>query len=292
MNTPLFSVIIPTYNRADKLRRALDSLVAQTFNDFEVIVCDDGSSDGTADMVATFSGTLNVRYLWEENFGGPARPRNCGIAASRGHWICFLDADDWWYPEKLERIVPGLEKADLIFHDCDVVTPHGMRRFVRKSRMPRMPAFVDFMTRGCRIITSSVCVRKDILDEVGSFSEDRRLIAIEDTDLWIRIALMTEKFVYLPERLGAYWEDGDNISGFSEKFIERVTVLHDKFADFLDADVRREAEMLLMYRTALVKRSLGHIRESRELFRKTRASRNMKIQFYSMFYLTRMKLNL
>lgn len=292
LSTPLFSVIIPTYNRMEKLRRALDSLVAQTFRDFEVIVCDDGSTDGTAEMVETFTDTLNISYLRDENFGGPARPRNVGMAASKGRWICFLDADDWWYPGKLERIVPLLENSDLIFHDCDVVTPQGMRRFVRKSRMPRKPFFVDFMTRGCRIITSSVCVRREILDAVGPFSEDRELIAIEDTDLWIRIARVTEKFVYLPERLGAYWEDGDNISGFSGKFIERITVLHNKFAGFLGEAERRDAGMLLMYRTALVKRSLGHFGESRALFRKTLAARNMKIKVYSMLYLVRMKLNL
>lgn len=292
LNNPLFSVIIPTYNRSDKLRRALDSLVAQTFRDFEVIVCDDGSTDGTVEMAEAFTGALNIMCLRDENFGGPARPRNRGIAVSQGRWFCFLDADDWWYPGKLERMVPLLEDADLVFHDCDVVTPHGIRRFVRKSRTPVKPAFVDFMTRGCRIITSSVCLRREILDAVGPFSEDRELIAIEDTDLWIRVARVTEKFTYLPARLGAYWEDGTNISGFSEKYIERITVLHNKFATYLDADARGEAEMLLMYRTALIKRSLGQIRESRKLFRRTLASRNLKIKLYSILNLLRMSLNL
>lgn len=292
MTTPLFSVIIPTFNRADKLRRALDSLVAQSYNNFEVIVCDDGSTDGTAAVVATFADRLQVTCLWEENFGGPARPRNMGIAASQGEWICFLDADDWWYPGKLARIVPVLADADLIYHDCDVVTPRGVRRCVRKSQLPRKPAFVDFMTRGCRIITSSVCVRRAILDTVGPFSEERELIAIEDTDLWIRISQVTERFSYLPARLGAYWEDGSNISVFSGKYVERVTALHNKFAGELEPVDRLEAELLLTYRTAVVMRALGRGQESCELFRRTLASRNVKMRLYSLLYLIRQKLGL
>ncbi len=291
MNSPLFSVIIPTFNRMEKLRRALDSLVTQSFRDFEVIVCDDGSTDGTGEMVTTFAGKLDIRYLWEDNFGGPARPRNRGIEASRGEWLCFLDADDWWYPAKLDKVSRQLEGADLIFHDCDVVTPKGVRRFVRKSMQPRIPVFVDFMTRGCRLITSSVSVRREILEQAGHFTEEREFIAVEDTDLWLRIARITDGFRYLSERLGAYWEDGSNISGFSEKYVQRITVLHEKYAGFLDADDLEEAELLLSYRTAIVRRDLGQIDECRELFKKTLSSRNLKIKGYSLYYLLSMVFN-
>ena len=291
MSSPLFSVIIPTFNRADKLRRALDSLVAQSFSDFEVLVCDDGSTDGTDEVVESFSEKLKIRHLWEENFGGPARPRNRGITASAGDWLCFLDADDWWYPRKLEQVSRVLQDADFIFHDCDVVTPGGVRRFARKSMLPRQPAFVDFMTRGCRVITSSVSVRRELLDRVGRFTEARDFIAVEDSDLWIRISLVTERFCYLPEHLGAYWEDGNNISVFSESYIHRITALHGKFAHLLGPADRAEDELLLAYRTAIVNRAIGRKIESRELFRKTVSSRNPRIRFYSMLYLLRLLLN-
>lgn len=285
---PFFSVIIPTFNRVDKLRRALDSLMTQRYRDFEVLVCDDGSTDATGEMVGSFAESLDIRYLWEENFGGPARPRNRGIAAARGKWLCFLDADDWWYPLKLERVYAVTGEADAIFHDCDVMTPTGIRRFVRKSMSPRTPVFVDFMTRGCRIVTSSICVRRTILDRTGPFTEEPSFIAVEDTDLWLRVARETERFRYLPERLGAYWEDGTNISAFSDRYIDRITALHDKFASLLDPAARREAELLLAYRTAIVWRTLGRIDESRVLFRKTIASRNPKIRLYSLYYLARL----
>lgn len=288
MNNPFFSVIIPTFNRAEKLRRALDSLLEQSWRDFEVIVCDDGSIDGTGEMVGSFVGRLDIRHLWDENFGGPARPRNRGVTASRGEWLCFLDADDWWYPLKLERVAAVTGDADFIFHDCDVVTPEGVRRFVRKSMQPKSPVFADFMTRGCRVITSSVCVRRGILERTGPFTEEREFIAVEDTDLWLRVARETERFIYLPERLGAYWEDGTNISVFSDKYISRVTALHEKFAPLLEPGDRREAELLLAYRTAIVMRALGQTAESRDLFRKTVSSRNLKIRLYSLYYLARL----
>src|SRR6266545_511842 len=101
---PFFSVVIPTYNRAEKLRRALESLLHQSYGDFEVLVCDDGSTDGTREVVSAYAGELQISYLWEENWGGPARPRNRGIAAAQGKWVCFLDADDWWHPDKLAKV--------------------------------------------------------------------------------------------------------------------------------------------------------------------------------------------
>jgi glycosyltransferase involved in cell wall biosynthesis len=288
----LFAIIIPTYNRAAKLRRALESLAAQSCPHFEVIVCDDGSTDETRAVVEEFSNRMTIVHHWEENSGGPARPRNHGIRLSTAPWVCFLDADDWWYPEKLLRIATELEGADFIFHDCDVVTPAGTRRLVRKSGQPRHPVFVDFMTRGCRVITSSVCVRRELLIKGGLFTEDPVFVAIEDTDLWLQISLLTERFRYIPERLGVYWEDGSNISGFSEKYISRITALHDKFAGRLDPADRKEAELLLAYRTAIVLRALGRKGESRQLFKKTLAARNPKIRLYSALYLMRLKLNL
>src|SRR5882672_1834830 len=100
---PCFSIVIPTYNRAAKLKLTLDSVIAQTFTDFEVLVMDDGSSDNTREMVESFRDS-RIRYQWAPNSGGPATPRNRGIDAAVADWICFLDADDRWYPDKLRRV--------------------------------------------------------------------------------------------------------------------------------------------------------------------------------------------
>src|SRR5437763_1133783 len=100
MSAPRFSVVIPTYNRAAELERCLESLIAQTFHDFEVLISDDGSTDRSADVARAFSDRLTIQYRWSEHWGGPARPRNLGIRHAASEWVCFLDSDDWWYPTK------------------------------------------------------------------------------------------------------------------------------------------------------------------------------------------------
>ncbi len=284
MNTPLFSVIIPTYNRVDKLRRALESLAAQSFRDFEVIVCDDGSTDGTAEMVEAFVGTLTVRYLWNENFGGPARPRNRGISEAKGNWVCFLDADDWWYPDKLATVKASMGEADLIYHDFNVQTAEGKRTIGKHSRKLTSPIFVDLMTKGCSLVTSSICVKKTILEESGCFAEERGLIAIEDYDLWLRISRVTEKFLYIPRPLGAYWVDHANISGFSQQYISRETAVARRYMGYLTHADRAEAEKLLAYKTGVARKYLGDFAGSRRFFRQAMRSRRLKIRLYAGLY--------
>ena len=111
---PLVSVVIPVFNRAWQLQRALSSLQDQTYKNFEVIVSDDGSTEDIAAVVEEFRGTLNICLLKAENFGGPARPRNLGIQNAKGNWIAFLDCDDYWYKNKLELQSKGLEGKDYI----------------------------------------------------------------------------------------------------------------------------------------------------------------------------------
>lgn len=284
MSKPFFSVIIPTFNRAEKLRRALDALKSQTCRDFEVIVCDDGSTDATGEVVSEYAGVLPVTYLWEANWGGPARPRNRGVAAAHGEWICFLDADDWWYPEKLVEVLHKTGEADLIYHDCDVYTEDGRSSVGKRSRQLQAPVFVELMTRGCSLVTSSICVKKELLDKSGGFAEEQELVAIEDYDLWIRIARISESFLYLPRSLGAYWVDQANISEFSEKYIARETAVCRRYSGLLSLPDRDEAEILLAYKIGVAKKYLGAFDASRIFFRAAMRSNRLKIRLYALFY--------
>lgn len=281
---PFFSVIIPTYNRADKLRRALASLVEQSCRDFEVLVCDDGSTDDTAVVVAEFSGTLPVSHLWEPNWGGPARPRNRGIQAAVGQWVCFLDADDWWYPHKLAQIRPLTGTNDIIYHACDVYTPRGKRPGTKKSRQLTVPAFVDLMKGGNGLITSAVAVRRTLLAKSGGFAEEKRFVAIEDYDLWLRLASLTDRFCFIPVALGVYWVDGDSISGFSQRFIEQEQALADRYMPQLPAIERREAECVLAYKIGIARKSLGQFSESRRQLAVAMRSRQPRIRLYAAAY--------
>jgi glycosyltransferase involved in cell wall biosynthesis len=277
-----FSIIIPTYNRAEKLRRAIASVEQQTFKDFELIVCDDGSTDNTKEVVDSFAGSMKVTYLWESNWGGPARPRNNGIRAARGEWICFLDADDWWYPGKLASVYENVTAADVVYHDGDIHTAAGKKLLVKmSSRRLKTPAFIDMMTKGNPFINSGVCIRRGILETTGGFSEDRALISVEDFDLGLRISLITERFVHIPSSLCAYWTGEGNISG-SPRHISAHAVLLETHKDRLTPQYRLESERYFSYCIGLALLNGGSYRQSREQFLRSLRSRNVRMVVLSL----------
>jgi len=250
----MVSVIIPTYNRADKLKRCLRSLVQQTNKDFEVIVCDDGSTDNTREIVYEFAALLNLTYDHNSNFGGPSRPRNSGLQLARGQYIAFLDSDDWWYPEKIEVSIRNLKNHDIVYHDLDKYFDEKGPKGKIKGRVLRENVFSDLVIQTDGIPNSSVVIRRAIVEKVGRFSEDRNLIAVEDADYWIRVATITSRFKYIPTTLGAYWI-GENISD-SEKQVTRQTHLLFKYIDQLLPNEQVKAKKLLAFNSARIYHNL------------------------------------
>ena len=280
---PFFSVIIPSYNRAERLRRTIESIRLQSFQDLEVIVCDDGSSDHTREVATSFQNHLNITYIREDHWGGPARPRNNGARAAHGEWLCFLDADDWWYPDKLQRVYATISPADVIHHDSDIYISSNKRSpFKMRSRTLHPPVFVDMMTRGNPIITSGVCVRKGIFDQTYGFPEDKSLISVEDFDLWLRISMITDRFVHIPLSLGGYWKGDGNIS-VSPQHISAHVALFDKFRDHLPPEARVESERYFSYCIGLAMLSNGRYGRSREQFLRSLRSRDVSLAAKSLF---------
>lgn len=231
MNSIKFSVIIPTYNRACELARGLDSLVNQKYNNFEVIIGDDGSTDNTAEVITKYQNKINIKYFKLKNFGGPAKARNVGIHNAQGEYIAFLDSDDWWTSEKLSECLPFLDKgADIVYHDLWLFGINGIPYFSRyaRTRSLNYPATIDLLINGNALNNSSVIVRKEILNQVGLISEDRELIAWEDYEYWIRISKITEKFVRIPKCLGYYWIGGGNIS-HAERTLQNLESIKKKY---------------------------------------------------------------
>ena len=232
IDSPEVSIIIPTYNRAHYLERCLDSLLEQSFINFEVLVCDDGSTDNSQEIVEKFRSRLNIQYCWNENFGGPARSRNIGIKKSKGKYIAFLDSDDWWLREKLAVSIEALEAgADLVYHDLYIYNENRPRQYRIKKLKARdlaCPVFDDLLLNGNAIINSSVVVRKKILDEIVGFSEDRDLIAWEDYDAWLRISKMTDHFKRIKGCYGWYSLGNENISSAerSQRSIKKIIAIY------------------------------------------------------------------
>jgi glycosyltransferase involved in cell wall biosynthesis len=285
VNKPTFSVIIPTYNRQEPLRRALQSLVTQTYKNFEVIVCDDGSTDNTREVVTSFKNDLNLKHIWEENWGGPARPRNNGIKEATSEWICFLDSDDWWYPRKLETCNNCLKRCDIdvAYHNLDIYTNKG-KGFREKTReiQFKKPVFMALLKNGQGPANSSVVARKKVIDQVGGLSEDKSLVAAEDYDLWLKISRVTDKFCYIPQILGAYWNGGGNISGYSDEEIARMENIYKKYEMFLTQEDRNQVSKVFNYTFGRIKQQMGCLDEALDLLKVSVRSKHPAIILKSM----------
>jgi glycosyltransferase involved in cell wall biosynthesis len=212
-NNKIFvSVIIPTFNRANDLRRALDSLTLQSFTLFEVIICDDGSTDNTNDVINEYLQKLNIVYLKINNSGKPAVPRNIAISKAKGIYIAFLDSDDWWDKDKLQISIEILESGyDLVYSDFFSVKSEKKISII-KVRSLSNDITKDLLVDGNPICNSSVVIRKSILDLVGPLNEGNDFIAWEDFDLWLRTSIITNKFYHISIPLVYYWDGGGNIS--------------------------------------------------------------------------------
>src|SRR5258708_6519010 len=135
MTLPI-TVVIPAYNRLAELERALQSLVTQTCKTFEVVVCDDGSSEDVRGVVSRYADRLRLQYVRIENSGSPARPRNAATSLASGTWISFLDSDAWWKPERIECILSALASdVDVVYHKLHVVFPEHKSAPRGSSRM-------------------------------------------------------------------------------------------------------------------------------------------------------------
>jgi len=190
MSTPLVSVVLPVYNRAATVARAVESVLAQSFRDFELIVVDDGSTDGSRAAVEAFG--PQVRLFVQPN-AGPYAARNTALRHARGELIAFIDSDDAWRPHFLASLVALLTRkpeAGLVFGDARVVTPAGpgsMTMF--KVSPPSRGHVAADLTRWNFVPTITALVRRRCLEEIGGFAE-APLAA--DYLAWFRIALHHE----------------------------------------------------------------------------------------------------
>lgn len=200
---PLISVVIPTYNHANFLGRALQSVLAQTYTNWEIIVVDNHSQDNTDDIIEGYDDS-RIRFLKIHNHGIIAASRNMGIREARGVWVAFLDSDDIWYPDKLASCVAVLKTGcDLICHGEVWVQNNTMRRQIKYGPTSRAQ-YGPLLYKGNCISTSACVVRKTLLERLNGFCENPDFVTAEDYDLWLRIAHVTKRLYFIPNILGEY----------------------------------------------------------------------------------------
>jgi glycosyltransferase involved in cell wall biosynthesis len=209
---PRVSVIIPAYNAAGCVRRAVDSVLGQGFQDLELLVVDDGSTDATRAVLAEYGDRL--RLLAKAN-GGPAAARNHGLSHARGEYVAFLDADDYWKTDKLQRQVALLDaRPEIGFCSTatEVVDSGGRPAGNWPCRVDAGPLPDILFMHGTVISgsTSGVLARRRLIAELGGFDEDLR--GFEDPDLWIRLAARTG-YACIPEALTVVVRTPNSVSG-------------------------------------------------------------------------------
>jgi glycosyltransferase involved in cell wall biosynthesis len=200
------SVVIPTYNCAQHLPNTIRSVLAQTYSDYEIIVVDDGSTDDTENALRPFS--RDVTYIYQNNSGGPARPRNVGIERARGRYISFLDSDDIMLPDKLRHAVEFLDAAPGLgfvfsnfvkrsengnqYPEPFLAQCHRFRGLEKTNVGPqrfsiRGEVAFDTLLLENFVGTSSVVCPKAVLSEVGGFDESVTFGGLEDREMWLKI---------------------------------------------------------------------------------------------------------
>lgn len=221
MNQPnnSFSVVIPTYNHADFLRDALQSLINQDYSLWEAIVIDNHSSDHTDQVIKSFNDP-RIKLHKINNNGVIGASRNLGIKLSNYDWIAFLDSDDIWYPGKLNevcKILSTTDKYDVVTTDeYKVFYKNKKKKFLYYGLLPKN-AYKFMLLYGNRLSPSATIVKKSLLlDNNIYFNEGIDFITVEDYDFWLNLAYAEARFKFIPSIQGEYLVHSSNNSGREE----------------------------------------------------------------------------
>ena len=209
---PRISIVIPTYNSESFLSKTIESALAQTFKDFELIVVDDCSKDKTPQIIRSFEQKdPRIRGLFlHENSGSPARPNNIAFRQCQGEFIAFLAHDDIWLPEKLEKQLLLFSKNEsLDFVGCDTIVIQNDQKLLKKIAWQNDSARL-MLIENIIPYPSSIVVRQKTLNQLGGM--DEQLKTMDDWDLWIRALLQGCKFGFVNEPLLKYTIHGENLS--------------------------------------------------------------------------------
>lgn len=242
---PLVSIIIPTYNRSKLLRQAVASVLAQTYQKFELIIVDDGSTDDTKSVIEAIADD-RIRYIWQENQQRCAA-RNTGIAAAQGEYLAFLDSDDLWLPRKLELQLSAIDRHPDISashgrcvrmnQDFEFIYPHELYSCtgpewvgdVRESLLLRN----SFVSQG-------VVAHRRLFETVGGF--DVSLPHSEDWDMWIRLSAITH-FSIISEPVGIYRIHSGNRTNNPVSTLKGALIIIEKHSQYMTPVMKKIAEL-------------------------------------------------
>jgi len=201
MKKPFFSVIIPSYNHGNYIEESINSVLKQTFKKYEIIVIDNYSNDNTKNILHKYKNKIIYKRI--HNLGIIAKSRNLGIRVSKGKWICFLDSDDAWFPDKLKIVYKQIieKKAQVICNNEIIIK--GFSKYYYSYGPFKDFFYEDLILNGNCISTSGSCVDKNfILKKRIKFIEKKEFNTVEDYDFFLNLAYFNAKFIFLNKFLG------------------------------------------------------------------------------------------
>ena len=283
---PKVSVSIPTYNRAEFLRSAVISVLNQTFQNFEIIVIDDASKDHTQEVVKSLN-DKRIRHIRHEENKGVSAARNTGVANSNGEYVAFLDDDDEWLPEKLQKQLDLLEACPpivgVVYTGIFVVEESSRKILARYFPKSRGNVFEEVLTQNYIAQTSTLLLRKECFERVGLFDEN--IDFGEDYDMWLRISKEFQ-FEYVNELLvkhliHGYWP---SLSRNYEAVISSINILLKKHAYLLASNNKGHSSR---YRElGEIYCCIGDIRKGREAFAQAIKLYPFEIRHYYNWFLS------
>lgn len=261
--SPTVSVVLPTYNRAGSIPMSVKSVLLQTFQDFEVIIVDDGSTDNTEEVVHTINDS-RVKYIKCDRNYGATHARNVGIQIASGRYIAFQDSDDQWLPEKLRKQVEVLHSAK---KNIGVVYNAYWR--VINNKQIYMPVDAPNTEKAKAVVaelfflfvaTPTVLVRKECFERSGVF--DERLPRLQEWELWIRMS-QNYKFEYINEALVASYYQSQSITADHESLITSFDLILKKHGQILHQDRNKLAKIFAIFGRHLLssQKTYGHGRD-------------------------------
>ncbi len=228
----LVSIITPSYNAQNLIGRTIESVLAQTYQNWELIVIDDCSKDGTRDVVRAYAEQDPRICLLplDKNNGAPAAPRNIGIKQAKGEWIALLDADDIWHPRKLELQLKAMHQAGASFSCTQMrdFTDAAALTFAEPGEVVCERITFNKQQLKGRIPTSSVVTRKEVFSSF-LFNEDIRYKAVEDYHCWLRVHEALGESIKLKYPLLCYRRVQGQISGSKRYMLERMYMVHKEY---------------------------------------------------------------
>jgi len=236
---PLISVIMPTYNRGGFISEAIESVLNQTWSNFELIVIDDGSTDGTRDQLEKYGSDGRFKYIYQEN-KGQSVARNRGLKEAEGGFVAFLDSDNIWLPDKLERqveIVNENQDCDIFYGDCILINEEGAE--ISRKNMPRYSGNITkHLIKDNHVSMNTTLTRKKCFDDLGGLSGEVRVG--DDYELWLRLSTKF-RFKYTPGYFVKYRVMDDQISTDKyRRFDSNESVLQKFFEKYPESVAKAE----------------------------------------------------